>query len=345
MHVLAACDKFRGTATAPQVTAAIVEAAEVLGATGTALAMADGGEGMLEAFGGANRTASVDDALGRPILAGWRQDGRRAVIESAAANGLHQVGGITGNDPLAASTDGVGQLIAAALHAGVDTLIIGVGGSASTDGGMGAIAALDRLQMLDAFRAADVTIACDVTTPFTAAATVFGPQKGADESQRNYLRSRLHSARAELLSRFGVDVEGTTGSGAAGGLSGGLAAVGATLCRGVDIVARHVGLDDALERADIVVTGEGCLDETSLQGKVVGAVVARAQAAGRPVAVICGSRSAGVDLPGVVVRDLVSAVGQKRALRETKPAVRTVAIEVLRGLMATDQRRARESSR
>src|SRR4051794_13203333 len=142
MRVVAAPDKFRGTAHANDVAAAIARAAAAQGWECTEVPLADGGEGTLEVLGGANRTALVTGPLGDPVEAGWQLRGRRAVIEMATASGLELAGGAEGNDPMAASTYGTGELITAAVDAGARRILVGVGGSATTDGGLGARRAL-----------------------------------------------------------------------------------------------------------------------------------------------------------------------------------------------------------
>lgn len=147
-------------------------------------------------------------------------------------------------------------------------MVVGVGGSATSDGGLGAVDALGW-----SLSGHEVTVACDVSTPFLDAATVYGPQKGATAAQVSLLTRRLARLADEYRTRKGVDVTVLEGAGAAGGLAGGLAAIGARLEPGFDVVARAAGLDRALETADLVVTGEGRLDRTSFQGKVVGGVL------------------------------------------------------------------------
>jgi glycerate kinase len=234
----------------------------------TALPLADGGEGtldaLLDAVGGSRRTTTVTGPLGDPVEAEWAMlRGGVAVVEMARASGLALVEGR--NDPLRASSRGTGELIAAAARSGAKRIIVGVGGSASTDGGLGAVDALGW-----SLPAVDVTVACDVTTPFLDAARVYGPQKGASTAQIALLARRLERLAEHYESRTGVDVRTVEGGGAAGGLAGALAALGATLDAGFDVVAAAAGLGDALEGASLLVTGEGRLDRTSLEGKVVG---------------------------------------------------------------------------
>jgi glycerate kinase len=310
VRVLAAPDKFRGSATAAEVAAAIARGARTAGFECRELPLADGGEGTLDAFGGPSRTTRVSGPLGAPVDAAWRLDAQLAVVEMARASGLALVGGADGNAPLQASTRGTGELIAAALEAGATRVVVGVGGSATTDGGLGAVEALDWLPF--ARRGVTVEVACDVQTQFVDAAPVFAPQKGATDQDVADLTQRLRLT-AELYSReLGVDVERLSGGGAAGGLAGGLAALGATLAPGFDLVADAVGLDSALAETDVVVTGEGLLDATSFTGKVVGGVLGRAARAGvRAVAVVGDARvPAPAELPTVV---LVERFGAERS--------------------------------
>ena len=169
MRILAAVDKFRGTATAAEVAAAISRAAETTGHTCDPCPVSDGGEGWLEAFGGPNRHTVVTGPLGDPVNAPWRITGVTAVIEMAQASGLLLAGGAEGNDPMGASTTGTGELIDAALDAGAKRIIVGLGGSATTDGGFGAIRAIRAKQRL---RGVELLVACDVRTYFTDAAPV-----------------------------------------------------------------------------------------------------------------------------------------------------------------------------
>jgi glycerate 2-kinase len=262
-------DKFRGSLSAAAAAAAMAEGLRRGGVDDVvALPLADGGEGtldaLLDAVGGSRRTTRVTGPLGDPVEAEWAMlRGGVAVVEMARASGLALVDGR--NDPLRASSRGTGELIAAAARSGAKRIVVGVGGSASTDGGLGAVDALGwSLPKLE------VTVACDVTTPFLDAARVYGPQKGASAAQVALLGRRLQRLSEQYESRTGVDVRAIEGGGAAGGLAGALAALGATLQPGFEVVAVAAGLGDALEGASIVVTGEGRLDQTSLEGKVVG---------------------------------------------------------------------------
>jgi len=283
--VLAAADKFKGTATAAQVCAAIGHACWELGIDCIERPMADGGEGTLDALGGPNRVTTVTGPLGDPIDAQWRLHKGVAVIEMARASGLTLIGGAEKNDAMAASTQGTGELIDTALDAGAKKIIVCLGGSATTDGGLGAVRAIHAPARL---KAVEFLVACDVDTLFVDAAEIFAPQKGATPAQVDLLRKRLERLQQMYERDYGVDVSSLIGAGAAGGLAGGLAALGATLVNGFDLVAEEVGFYDLIKTVDFVVTGEGFVDEQSFDGKVVGSVCDLAEEAGIPVATICG---------------------------------------------------------
>lgn len=329
--VLAAPDKFRSTLTAAEAAAAIVRGAEAAGWAAHALPVADGGEGTLEALGGRPRFTWVTGPLGEPVLAEWRiqkaDDEVRAVIEMARASGLALVGGPEGNDPLIATTYGTGELIAAALEAGATEVIVGAGGSATTDGGLGAIRALGGRRL----RGVDVVVACDVAATFVEAAAAFAPQKGATPAQVALLTRRLERLAQVYQRDFGVDVRALPGSGAAGGLAGGLAALGARLAPGFDVVAEALGLAEAIASADLVVTGEGACDEQSFKGKAVGGVVGMAEAAGVPVLVVAGEVAEGAVPPGceAAVVSLVARYGPERARADAAALIQEVVREHL----------------
>ena len=317
--MLACPDKFRGTLSASDAAAAIAAAVVSRGGRCVQRPLADGGEGTLEALGGANRAADVTGPLGEPVRAAWRLDGAGAVIEAAQACGLTLAGGAEANDPVAATTRGVGELLVAAVGAGAGRVLLGVGGSASTDGGAGALAAVRDARV--SLAGVEVSVCCDVRTPFTQAAEVFGPQKGADDDQVAELTERLRRLRAEVLAQSGLDLDALPGSGAAGGLAGGLATLGARLVPGFDAIADRVGLDAHIAAAHLVVTGEGRLDRTSLEGKVVGGVISRARAAHRDVLVVCGTAQVDPRVTGVSVLDLVARFGRSRAWAEPAECV------------------------
>ncbi len=325
-RLAAAPDKFRGTASASQIAASIAGAARRAGWEATEVPMADGGEGLLDVVGGEERTTVVTGPLGAPVTAEWRlvsSDGApTAVIEMARASGIALVGGAAGNDAVAATTRGTGELIVAAVRAGARRVVVGAGGSATTDGGLGAVEAIGGR---DALRGVELLVACDVTTPFLEAATVFGPQKGADAAAVSLLSRRLVTLAARYRDELSTDVTGIAGGGAAGGLAGGLAVLGARVVSGFDLVAELVGLDAKLAAAELVVTGEGRLDPPSFAGKVVGGVIERV--GGRvPVLCVVGDVDASVDLGacrerGVEVVSLVACFGRARALAEASALV------------------------
>ena len=244
----------------------------------------------------------VAGPLGHPVDAeyGVLSDGT-AVIEMARASGLALVDGL--NDALAATSRGTGELIAAAVRSGARRIIVGVGGSATTDGGLAAVTTLGW-----SLAGLDVTVACDVQSPFTDAAEVFGPQKGATAAEVKLLTRRLESLAAEYLRRTGVDVTVLAGAGAAGGLAGGLAAIGARLEPGFEVVATAAGLEDALDGASLVVTGEGCFDATSLDGKVVGGVLAWAADLGVPRGAVIAGQVTGEAREAVAALDARDAI-------------------------------------
>lgn len=283
--MLAAVDKFRGTATARQVAAAIGHACWEMGHDCVEQPIADGGEGTLEVLGGSNRITRVTNPLGAPVDAPWRFHRQTAIIEMAHASGLSLIGGASHNDVIAASTIGTGQIIDTALNLDAKRIIVCLGGSATIDGGLGAIRAIGSPARL---RSIEFLAACDVRTRFVDAARLFGSQKGATPLQIELLTARLNSLRHTYLSDHGIDVQDIDGSGSAGGLAGGLAAIGATLVPGFDLVADEVGLHELVAAADLVITGEGFMDEETFQGKAVGGVNEIALEFDKPVIAICG---------------------------------------------------------
>lgn len=285
MKVVAAVDKFRGTATAAEVAAAIGHACWELDVDCDEIPLADGGEGLLDVLGGPNRTSVVTGPLGDPVDAAWQLRRGTAVIEMALASGLELAGGAEGNDPMAATTTGVGELIDLALMAGAKRIIVGLGGSATTDGGFGAIRAITAPARL---RGVELLVACDVTTRFVDAATVFGPQKGASPAQVALLTRRLERLVQVYRDTYGVDLDDLPGAGAAGGLAGGLAALGGRIVGGFELVAEEVDLERRLDGADLVITGEGHLDTQSFEGKVVGGVAELATERNIPVHALVG---------------------------------------------------------
>jgi glycerate 2-kinase len=337
--VLAAPDAFKSTATASAVASAVAAGATAAGWDCDRCPLSDGGEGFAEVIATAGvietpvietrvMETMVTGPLGQRLAASWYLQGTRAVIESAAASGLPLAGGPAGNDPLGATTRGTGELIVAARAAGATRILLGVGGSATTDGGLGAVEAIDEAGGLDG---ASLIVACDVQTLFVDAAAIFGPQKGASPDQVVRLRRRLEDL-AETYRARGMDVTTLVGSGAAGGLAGGLAVLGATLVPGFDVVAEAVSLETRVDSADMVVTGEGRLDTSSWSGKVVGGVRALTRRAGIPLLIVAGSVGPGGLVRGLEVVDLSGRYGETRSLSDPAGAVTDAVREALRHL-------------
>jgi glycerate 2-kinase len=321
MRVVVAPDKFEGSLTAGQAAQAIRAGllrarpdAEVV-----ALPLGDGGAGTLEALvaAGFERVpVPASGPTGEPLQAAIAVDGDRAFVEMAEASGLRRLPGGR-RAPLAATTYGTGELVRAALDRGVRRLVLGIGGSATTDGGAGMAAALGvrflddagaelppggaallRLAHVDAagldprLRQVEVTVAADVDNPLVGpegAAHVFGPQKGAGPDEVLLLDSALRRYARVLAAELGVDLADTPGAGAAGGLgAGAIAFLGARIRSGIELVLELVGFDRALGSADLVVTGEGKLDAQSLRGKAPVGVAKAATAHGVPVVALAG---------------------------------------------------------
>ena len=276
LPALVAPDSFKGTFSAPHVAAAIAAGLRSAGREALELPVADGGEGTMEVLvstlGGELSSSTVPDPLGRPVEARFAllEDGR-AVVETAQASGLGLVAEEE-RDAWAASTRGTGELIAAAAEAGARHVIVTVGGSATSDGGAGALEALE-----EAGVSVELDVLCDVRTPYEDAPRVFSPQKGADPAMVERLERRL----AELAGRLRRDPRGEPMTGAAGGLSGALwAEHGARLRSGAAYVLDAIGFDGRMRASAFVVTGEGRLDEQTLQGKIVGELATRCRQAG-----------------------------------------------------------------
>jgi glycerate 2-kinase len=287
LPVLVAPDSFKGTFTAHEVAAAIAAGLRAAGREAEELPVADGGEGTMDVLrrvlGGELRSVTVSDPLGRPVQARFAllPDGA-AVVETAQASGLGLVDDGQ-RDAWAASTRGTGELIVAAVEAGAERVIVTVGGSATTDGGAGALEALD-----EAGVRVDIDVLTDVRTPFEKAASVFGPQKGADPETVRRLERRLH----RLAAGFRRDPRGEPMTGAAGGLSGGLwAQYEARLVSGAAYVLDAIGFDKRMRAAAFVVTGEGRLDEQTLQGKIVGEVATRCRQGGVACHAVVGANA------------------------------------------------------
>jgi glycerate 2-kinase len=287
--VLLAPDSFKGTFRASEVAAAIGRGLERAGLMPPDLCpVADGGEGTIDALlpglGGDIVAATAHDPLGRDVRGSFAlvEDGGTAIVESATASGLALLAEDE-RDPWAASTYGTGELIAAAAQAGAQVVVVAVGGSATMDGGAGA---LDAIEEAGGLNGARLVALCDTRTPFEHAPKVFGPQKGADAAMVTRLQARFD----EQAAGWPRDPRGVPMTGSAGGLSGGLWAVhGAALEPGAAWVLDALGFDERMRAARAVITGEGKLDEQSLHGKLVGEIGTRARQAGVPLHAIVGA--------------------------------------------------------
>jgi glycerate 2-kinase len=278
--------------------------------------LADGGEGTLVAIAAAGgwewRTTPATDPIGRPVTARWLRsaDGSRAVVELAEASGLSRLTAAE-RDPVRASTQGTGEVLRAVVDAGIRTITLGIGGSATTDGGAGILRALGvaidgadvDLDGLDPRLAdVDLRIACDVTNPLLGsrgAAATYGPQKGASPAQVAELDAALERYADQLLAATGRDERDTPGAGAAGGTSFGLLSIGARfhsirLVPGVEVVMDETGLHDKVADADLVLTGEGRIDAQTAFGKTALGVAKLAREAG----VQCIAIGGGVEVEG-----------------------------------------------
>ena len=306
--ILIAPDSFKGSLTSVQVAQALADGwlrarpdDEVV-----MCPLADGGEGTLaaiEAAGGwTSRTARVHDPLRRMIDARWllSSDGSRAVVEMAEASGLSRVAPAE-RDPIAATSVGTGELVGAAIDAGARHVTLGIGGSATTDGGRGLLEGLaDGGRRLDA---TDVEVACDVSNPLlgpTGAAATYGPQKGASPEDVATLDARNAAWADELEATEGRRERDTPGAGAAGGVGFGLLAAQGrfrsfALRPGIDLVMEATDFPARLSRADLVITGEGRIDAQTAFGKTALGVAKRAAAAGVPCIAVGG----GVEVDGI----------------------------------------------
>ncbi|MGI8750076.1 MAG: glycerate kinase family protein [Thermoleophilaceae bacterium] len=319
LPALVAPDSFKGTFGAAEVAGAIARGLRSGdGLEAIELPVADGGEGTMEALlsalEGEVRSATVSGPLGDPVEAqfGLLAEGG-AVVECARASGLGLVPEDR-RDPIAASTRGTGELIAAACEAGAESIVLAVGGSGTTDGGEGAVGALH-----DAGLRPRIEVVCDVRTPFEDAPRVFAPQKGATSAQVKELEERLR----RLAEQAPKDPRGEPMTGAAGGLAGGLwAHMGARLVAGAPYVLDRIGFDSLMRASAFVVTGEGRLDRQTLQGKVVGEVATRSRQAGVRSYAVVGRRE--LDLFAARILDLERVI-EATTLEEIEAAGRELA--------------------
>lgn len=323
MRVLIAMDSFKGNISGLEASEAVARGVRrgCPWADLKILPIADGGEGTVEAFVRAMRGRTVSGVftgpLGRPVEAAWGLlPDRGAVVEIAAASGLPLVP-LGQRDPRRTTSLGTGEQIRAALDAGCRFIVLGLGGSATNDGGMGILAALgvrfldaagrvltpcgeslEQVERIDLSRLdprlaeTELMLACDVQNPFcgpNGAAAVYGPQKGATAEIVQRLDAGLRQFAAAIERASGRNVLDLPGGGAAGGVGGGLTGLlGAKLIRGVDLLARVVRLDSEIRRADVIFTGEGRIDHQTAQGKVISGLAARARAAGVPLIALVG---------------------------------------------------------
>jgi len=365
MRVVVAPDKFKGSLDAAAVAAALAAGVRdvIAAAVCDLVPMADGGDGTVDAFlasGAIPRTARVTGPLGVSVDATYARDGEVAIVEMAAASGLVLVH--DGLDARRATTRGTGELLRDALDLGATRIVLGIGGSATTDGGAGALAALgarfldatgaalepvpealahvarvDLAELDPRLHAVDLAIACDVDNPLLGpqgAAAAYGPQKGASPDDVAFLDGVLARLAEALTAATGRDLRALPGAGAAGGLGWALAsACGARLERGVALVAEVRGLARALEGADCCFTGEGRIDEQTLRGKVVDGVAALAREAHVPVFAFGGSvdlaAEAALRARGVrCVPILPGPASLQEAMRDTEANLRSAAARV-----------------
>jgi len=330
IHIVVAPNSFKGSLSSPLAAEAIGRGLETSGLACSLdlMPIADGGDDTMEVLvGQAGRIIKVhvDDPLGRPIEAelGLMADGRTAVVEMARASGLKLLTPQE-RDPLKTTSFGTGQLILRAVAEGVRRIIVGVGGSATTDGGAGCLTALGvrlldeedrevtpsggglaRLRRIEADGLAPglagikIQVACDVENPTlgpSGAAAIFGPQKGAGPEEVARLEENLTHFFALVREAVGVDVTQTHRGGAAGAMAAGLKAfLGAELASGIDLVLDQYGAEERLAEADLVITGEGRLDATTLRGKGPVGVVRTARRLGVPTIALAGSLGDGLD--------------------------------------------------
>lgn len=365
MNILVAPDKFRGSLEAAEVCSAIEQGILLAfpKASVTSVPLADGGEGTAEILtrqaSGSYLKVVVKDPLGRLIKAsyGLSADKKTAFIEMAAASGLSLLT-VEEHNPMLASTFGTGELIKNALDQGVQNIILGIGGSATTDGGTGMAAALgyrflnennaviepngaslNEIKFIDSTHAdlrlktVRITVACDVTNPLTGlngAAYIYGPQKGANPEMVKKLDNGLKNLTKIASETFGKDVSQNPGAGAAGGLGAGcLWFLNAVLKDGTSIVLEQSGIAQLIENADLVITGEGKLDQQTLSGKVVKGLADYCRKFNVPLAVVCGTlqitpeqvRAAGMTYAvSVLNRPMDLNVAQKEAFDLIKDA-------------------------
>lgn len=321
VRVVVASDKFKGSLTGAEVATAVGIGVRRVrpDADVVAVPVADGGDGTLAAAVAAGYTfvpVVASGPTGESVHSGYARLADSALVELADVSGLVRLpGGIPA--PLTATSYGTGELVAAALDAGCTRIILAIGGSASTDGGQGMIHALTG-DLGERLRGVQVVVACDVDNPLTGprgAAAVYGPQKGASPEQVVELDERLARWADLVAEQTGTDLRDVPGAGAAGGVGfAALALLGAELRPGIDLVLDLVRFREQLAGADLVITGEGALDEQTLHGKAVAGVAAAAN--GTPTVAVCGVNR----LEPTQLQDL--GVSAAYALTDLEPDVR-----------------------
>ncbi|MEI6948779.1 glycerate kinase [Paraflavisolibacter sp. H34] len=364
MRIVIAPDKFKGSLTSFEVCRFLAEGVRsVADADGLGqFPLADGGDGFGPVLQHYLQTETVAcataDPLGRPLQASyqWSPASRTAFIESAAASGLALLAQGE-RDPMVTSTFGTGLLVKAALEKGAEKIILGLGGSATNDGGTGILAALgfklldgagqelppcgrsllalERLVPPPGLRPVPMELACDVQNPLygpDGAAFVYGPQKGASPEAVRQLDEGLRRWAEVLRRQTGTDVAHLPGAGAAGGMAAGLLAFFPVVLRkGIDLVVAASGLEARLATADLLITGEGCIDAQSLQGKVVGRIAELGRQRGIPVIAFCGQNQlsagaaarAGLQFVFPLVNEFVSP---EDAIRNAGPLLRCAVV-------------------
>jgi glycerate 2-kinase len=372
VRVLVAPDKFKGTLTAEQAADAIARGWQRGDPTAEVevVPMADGGEGTLHALvaalGGERFTEKVWGPLGDPVSAEFAivktEAGRMGVVEMARASGLELIGP-TRRDPKRTTTRGTGELILAACRGGSGRVLVCIGGSATNDGGAGMaqavgvrlldsqerdigpggeglldLATIDMRGLDPSVRAASFVVATDVDNPLVGpqgASAVYGPQKGASPEDVVLLDKALGHFAAVIYRDLALDIRTVPGAGAAGGLGGGLVAfLGARLRPGVDVVMEAVRLHERMEKADLVVTGEGMFDEQSFHGKAPAGVLRAAEELRVPAVVLCGQKRA--EPPGARAFSLADRFGLEPSMERTRTLLEDLAAEVASDLRTED---------
>ncbi|MER7951444.1 glycerate kinase [Streptomyces sp. NPDC096079] len=373
-HVLVAADKFKGSLTAVQVAERVTAGLRrvVPDLTVETLPVADGGDGTVAAAvaaGFERHEVRVTGPVGEPVTAAFALRGTTAVVEMAEASGLQLLPrGVFA--PLTATTYGSGELLRAALDAGATTIVFGVGGSATTDGGSGMLAALGA-RFLDAdgrpvgpggapladlatadlsgldprFASVDLILASDVDNPLTGpkgAPAVYGPQKGATPDDVRTLDAALAHFATVLEKAVGpraAEAAVAPGAGGAGGIGYGALILGASFRPGIELMLEVLGFAPALERATLVITGEGSLDEQTLHGKAPAGVAAAARAAGKEVVAVCGRLALPAEALGTAGIRRAYALAQRepdpaKSMANAGPLLEDVAADIARDFLA-----------